>query len=309
MVMYNLNDVNPYILSCGHLDRAFLINYTSERNLAFSGGDFGKRQVKWYELELILWGEGYIITEGEKLSARKGTLFFRKPGMVVQGFSPYYCYSIAFDMVFDISNKENYNRFYSNNSNLDPDIEIQDENFSGFNFPYSMITNQYEKFQELFSNIHHEYIYGRKDNQIFLKSSLLQILILAYEELSSVSLLNSSSRSIRLNHSKIMETKKFIDSNIHMKFKLDNLADMVNLSPSYFCRTFKTILGEAPINYINKNKIRLVKKMLLETNKAIKEISYTCGFENDTYFFTLFKKSTGMSPSKFRDINRRMLIP
>lgn len=48
------------------------------------------------------------------------------------------------------------------------------------------------------------------------------------------------------------------------------------------------------------------KKILLDTNKTVKEVAYDCGFENITYFFTLLKKVEGLSPSDYRKKNRIM---
>ena len=42
------------------------------------------------------------------------------------------------------------------------------------------------------------------------------------------------------------------------------------------------------------------KRFLIESNKSIKEIAYECGFENDSYFYTLFKKTEGISPSAYQ---------
>jgi len=45
----------------------------------------------------------------------------------------------------------------------------------------------------------------------------------------------------------------------------------------------------------------------MDTNKCVKEILFDLGFENDTYFFTLFKKKEGLSPLEYRERHRQIL--
>ena len=42
------------------------------------------------------------------------------------------------------------------------------------------------------------------------------------------------------------------------------------------------------------------KEMLTNTNKSIKEIAFDLGYENKDYFFTVFKKFTGITPVHYR---------
>lgn len=288
------DNVNPYVLHCGYLNKS---------NCPPPGTVYDERVVKWYEIELILWGEGYILTEGHKIKAEKGSLFFRKPGMVVRGFSPYYCYLIVFDMHYDPEKAALYK---------EPDFmhasgaekAKSDADFSNFHFSHAMNIMHVHKYEELFGSIYHEYLRHGTDNQFFLKTYLLQILLLTYSEHASSSLLNHSSRSIRQNYPRVLEIKKRIDSNIGSRFKLNELADAAGLSPNFFCRIFRDIVGETLVDYINKSRINLAKKLLNETNASIKAVSYECGFENDAYFYTLFKKLSGLSPSEYREKQR-----
>lgn len=164
-----------------------------------------------------------------------------------------------------------------------------------------MQTIKYDKFKELFSEAYDDYICCRKFNQFYLKTRLMQILMLMHEELTTQTCSNQLQRSLKNNYEKVMQVKNYIDSNIPLSFELQSLSDIAGLSPNFFCKIFKDIIGDAPINYINKCKINMAKKMLIETNKQIKQIALECGFENDTYFFTLFKSMAGMTPATYRE--------
>lgn len=63
---------------------------------------------------------------------------------------------------------------------------------------------------------------------------------------------------------------------------------------------FKEYTGFAPSQYIQEVKISMAKEMLTNTCKPIKEIAFELGYENKDYFFTIFKKVTGMTPINYR---------
>jgi len=51
---------------------------------------------------------------------------------------------------------------------------------------------------------------------------------------------------------------------------------------------------------LNEYRIEEAKKLLLGSDEAISNIATEVGFDNFTYFSTLFKKYTGSTPSQFR---------
>ena len=52
------------------------------------------------------------------------------------------------------------------------------------------------------------------------------------------------------------------------------------------------------------SKINLAKEMLTHTNKTIKEIALELGFENNDYFFTVFRRTAGVTPVNYRKITQ-----
>ena len=70
--------------------------------------------------------------------------------------------------------------------------------------------------------------------------------------------------------------------------------------PFYLNKTFKTILGETPIRYVTKIRIRYSMALLYNSDLTIDEIAEQCGFQNANYFSKVFKKYTNMSPTDFR---------
>lgn len=163
----SLNDINPQIIACVNINKD---------TCPQAGVKYGERIVKWHEVELILWGEGHILTDGKMLSARKGSVFYRTPGMVVQGICPYHCIMVIFDTIADSNKTE----LYAKTNPVSIHSTENQEDYVGQNvistFPEVMHYDNISKLEELFSCIYSEYVNTGCRNQFLLKTYLLQIL-------------------------------------------------------------------------------------------------------------------------------------
>ncbi|MBR1715014.1 MAG: substrate-binding domain-containing protein [Treponema sp.] len=81
------------------------------------------------------------------------------------------------------------------------------------------------------------------------------------------------------------------------------LADTVHVSEDYLTRIFHKELGLSLWEYLNRYRIYLATKMLLETNDTIYEIAENSGFQDQSYFCRVFKKIYGIPPGKIRSKN------
>ncbi len=287
------NKVNPYVMLCG---------YINDKNCPKPGTDYGRRVVRWYEIELILRGEGFIDTEGTSVPANRGRIFFRRPGMVVRGVSPYHCYRVVFDMKFDENLLPGEVEYTKESAGKYMQPSMEEIEYFGFNFPDFFDASRIEKYEELFQGIYNSFVKSARKEQFVMKTYLQQILLLAYNEYSRNKSINTR-RSVRINYPKVMTAKKYIDDNIQRQISLIELGSISELSPNFLCKIFKDIVGDSPIAYMNKCKIDTSKKLLLETDRTVKKIALECGFENYSYFFTMFRKLTGMTPLEYREQN------
>lgn len=289
----DFNAINPHIIHCLH---------TNRYNSLPPGKDYGLRYTKWFELELFNWSEGYCITERKKIETRKGDLHFRQPGMETRGFAPYDCYLIIFDMMYSPSREKLYDPTLEpyGHEPLGKKRTVNEIRSEWLHLPYTMTVSDYDVFHGLFVSIYREYINRQPNAQFLMKAQLMEILRLLY--LKSISFARiQSSRSLNAHHARIMEVKNHIDKNIRGRFRLEKLAEMAGLSPNFFCKIFKSIIGESPLAYVNRNKIKFAKQLLLETKMPIKEIVAECGFESVIYFYAVFKKREMLTPVEFRN--------
>jgi AraC-like DNA-binding protein len=98
----------------------------------------------------------------------------------------------------------------------------------------------------------------------------------------------------------LSEIVEYIHQNYSKNITAEDLAGIIGLSTSQLNRKFKREMDESPIIYLLKVRIEKATAKLLSTDSTITEISYECGFNNQTYFNRQFKKITGFSPRDYR---------
>lgn len=95
-----------------------------------------------------------------------------------------------------------------------------------------------------------------------------------------------------------------IEERIDQSLTLDDLARSVGVSPQYFCDLFRAFTSRRPTEYINLRRVDRAKEILkYEPETMIHDIARRVGFENDSYFSTVFRRFEGISPRRYREIN------
>jgi AraC-like DNA-binding protein len=96
----------------------------------------------------------------------------------------------------------------------------------------------------------------------------------------------------------------YIKQNYMYKIKLQDIADHVFFSPTYFAKVFRDKMGLTPLNYITAMRIEESKRLLRDPKVSIIDIPEMVGFESQSYFTRIFKKNEGITPGEYRRRNR-----
>ncbi|MCR3761772.1 AraC family transcriptional regulator [Clostridium felsineum] len=102
------------------------------------------------------------------------------------------------------------------------------------------------------------------------------------------------------NLTRFSKTIKYIEDNYCSKIDLNTLAKITNMSTYHFCRSFKALTGNSPINYINRLKINKALSLLRKGELNVTEVALNCGFNDINYFSRLFKKYNNISPREVK---------
>lgn len=129
----------------------------------------------------------------------------------------------------------------------------------------------------------------------------------SYLSLSLLELVEQRNRPKPRVGDDMMKSLTYIREHIKEDISLDQLASTVNLSLSQFKQKFKKQIGIAPRHYINDQKIKEAKKMLMQ-NRSITEVAMELGFNTSSYFSIVFKRYCACSPREYMK-NKKVEIP
>lgn len=122
-----------------------------------------------------------------------------------------------------------------------------------------------------------------------------------------LNLMSSCAAELRIKRknnikSVVEKVRSFLDDNFsNPELSLQVIADHVFLSPVYLSKLYKNETGENYLEYLTNLRIEKAKSYLKSTNIRASEIGAMVGYPNSQYFSTLFRKSTGMTPTEYRE--------
>lgn len=98
----------------------------------------------------------------------------------------------------------------------------------------------------------------------------------------------------------INDVLQFIEAHYERDITLEELAELVQMSPNYLSSLFKKEMQQNYADYLVQYRIEKAKELLLGTYMKTYEVAEKTGFVNHSYFSRSFKKITGSSPREFR---------
>lgn len=143
------------------------------------------------------------------------------------------------------------------------------------------------------NNLPDEYSYEFLTLQVMsLLLSLQRNGIFVYEQIKPAAGINISTD--------IEDALRYIAQNFAMPLTLEEIAENINLSPTYLSKKFKKVTGVTFKEYVNYIRIRQACQMLITTDDTITKIAVNCGFNSSNYFKDCFRRVNGISPRSFR---------
>ncbi len=131
-----------------------------------------------------------------------------------------------------------------------------------------------------------------------IRSRLSDFWLLLFEGTEEIR--SNSSNATQMDDSKMRNMMEFIENHYFEKIQVEDIAGAAGVSVRECTRCFSKVIGQSPIDYLNRFRIRQAAGMLVETDRAIGDISERCGFVSDSYFGKMFKELMGCTPSNYR---------
>jgi AraC family transcriptional regulator len=105
----------------------------------------------------------------------------------------------------------------------------------------------------------------------------------------------------------IRKVTTHVETNLSRHIHVQELARLVSLSASHFCRAFKCAFGTSPRHYVIHRRIEVAQAMMLRTSEPLRSIAVNCGMCDQQHFTRSFRRLVGETPSMWRRSRRGSL--
>ncbi len=102
----------------------------------------------------------------------------------------------------------------------------------------------------------------------------------------------------------IKSVLEYVEQNYASPITLDSMAEIAGMNAKYFCRIFKEITHQTPMDYVILYRIEQAARLLSTTDLPVIEVGLDSGFNDCSYFIRTFKKHMQMTPHKYRELGR-----
>lgn len=163
---------------------------------------------------------------------------------------------------------------------------------------HTMSVSSLEVEYQNFDDFYHHAI--KLSNDTDISSALAAILSMLALFVASTTERDASKLSVESNaRTVINEIIAWTEQNYGRKILLDEVALKFGYTKNYFCDLFKSKTGITYLQYLNHVRVSNACA-LLRTGKPVNQVSVLCGFETNSYFISLFKKTVGITPKTYQ---------
>jgi AraC-like DNA-binding protein len=103
-----------------------------------------------------------------------------------------------------------------------------------------------------------------------------------------------------------VEAALWIEAHSHREIELEDIARQAGISPFHFLRSFSSVLGVTPHQYLLRSRLRRAARYLADDDRPVTDVAYDVGFNDLSNFVRTFHRAAGVSPLKFRQASRGM---
>lgn len=208
--------------------------------------------------------------------------------------NPTQCIALAVDKGY-IHNTLNYLNEYYNTREHDHAWELQ---FNQYHFHNDNDVS--DLINKLIRICRGESIVKNIYADLNLKELLIRLVQSQYlQQISKESQTNS-------NAGRLQFILDYIRKHITDKILVDDLSIKSHMNRSAFFKLFRDQFGITPVEYINRERVKLAKHLLADSTLSVTEISWQTGFNDVNYFVRLFKKTEGITPGSYRELSKKI---
>lgn len=233
----------------------------------------------FFELEIILSGQGYQIFNGNKHPLKKGTVSLLKP--------------TDFHAIYPETSLELYNIPF--HEDVLPTSLSTFLLQSGDEFIFQLPNDIFDKVQLCTSLLKDEYDNHLPMKDEFIKNLMESIMILLLRYQGTTSALKQT------NTTGMKKALLYLHSHFRENPSLATTAELSGYCPNYFSQQFHLYTGQTYIQYLTNLKLNYAKHLLDSCDISTTEVCFECGFTSLSNFLRSFKRHYGISPQIYAD--------
>jgi AraC-like DNA-binding protein len=111
---------------------------------------------------------------------------------------------------------------------------------------------------------------------------------------------DAAARAAADRREQIRPVLAYVDRHCRDSVTLDDVAEVVHVSPSRVRHVFKDVTGVGFKEYVTHVRVAEAKRLLLNTDLSVAEIARTVSYTNLHQFYRVFYRSCAMSPGEYR---------
>lgn len=104
----------------------------------------------------------------------------------------------------------------------------------------------------------------------------------------------------------MIAARDYIDRHLDGDLGVEELADFLEISSSYFSMLFKQHFDQTFVEYLTTKRMEKAKVLMMTTNLSIAKIAGRLGYSDRRYFTKVFHKFAGMLPSEYREKHQKV---
>lgn len=251
-------------------------DYYIEERFVNKGEYFSPHWHDYFELEIVLGGEGAHIYNNTNYTLSSGSIYLMSHYDFHEFFAKEDMQIIKLQF----------------NENVLPS-ELNDFLFLSHNrFCCAVDKNEIQHIIKLFSIIKCEEQRRGLFSEMLIKNLIAEIIITVIR--------NSSPNENAVTPSLLQNAVAYIRNNFREPLSLKSLAKHCNVTPNYLGFQFTKKMGISFSDYLNTVRLRYACNLLDNTDLSVKEIAFASGYNSVEHFGYTFKKVLGDSPLNYK---------
>ena len=161
-------------------------------------------------------------------------------------------------------------------------------------------SDDYKEAKNCFDYIYRNFRNKDDSVRLLIKAKLIVLITCLYRQ-GSFNQVEITSSFEKERSQKLKDLIIWIQDHHSGPLSIEDAAAKMEFSQEYFCRFFKKATGMSFTEYVNDYRLTQAAGDIERGEKSISDIAADHGFDNDSYFFRLFKKKFGTTPLKYRN--------